>query len=248
LLLLLDLPRRLGSLLLLLDLPRRLGSLLLLPDLPRRLGSLPLLLGLPRRLDPLPLLLGLPHCLEPLSLLLGLPRHLGALLLLLSLPICLGLLVHLSGFLRPSYQDRLQTADQSLDVLIEIAAGIYLEAVTVDQILEAIGKLFDVRHRSTLHQDWNDRHPVAEGRLDFNAYWIGRIVDPPSFPWLRSGPTFADDDERDIGLSKDGSDVLSKIYANRDVIDVQKDGSDTIMSDKTIKYSPGDPGGIISSI
>jgi hypothetical protein len=114
--------------------------------------------------------------------------------------------------------------------------------------LEAIGKLLDVRHRSTLHQDWNDWHPVAEGRLDFDAYWIGWIIDPPSPPWLRSGPTFADDDERDIGLSKDGIDVFAKIYANRDVIDVQKYGANSVMSYKTIEYPPGDRGGIVSPI
>ena len=107
-------------------------------------------------------------------------------------------------------------------MLVEIAPGIDLQAVTVDEVLEAIGKLVDVGHRRTFHQDWNDRHPVAEGRLDFDADRIRRIVDPAPPPWLRSKPTFADDDERDIGLSKYGIDVFSEIDAQRDVIDIPK--------------------------
>jgi hypothetical protein len=154
----------------------------------------------------------------------------------------------LSQFLSPLRQDRLHTADQSLDVLVEIAPGIDLQTVPVDQFLQAIGKLLDIRHRRTFHQDWNDRHAVAESRLDLDANRICRIVDPSPPPWLRSRPTFADDDDRDIGPGKDGIDVLSEIDTQWDVIDIPEYGSGAVMSDKTIEYSPGDRGGIISPI
>ena len=181
-----------------------------------------------RCLGPLPFFLGLPRCLGPLPLFLGLPRWLS--------------------ILSPSRQDRLHTADQSLDVLVEIAPGIDLQAVTVDQFLQAIGKLLDIRHRRAFHQDWNDRYPVAEGRLDFDADRIGRIVDPSPPPWLRSRPTFADDHEGDIRLSKYAIDVFSEIDTQRDVIDIPEYRITAVMSHETIEYPPRDCGRIISPI
>jgi hypothetical protein len=107
-------------------------------------------------------------------------------------------------------------------MLLEIAPGIDLEAITVHQVLEAIGKLVDVGHRRVFHQDRNDRHPVAEGRLDFDADRIRWIVDPAPAPWLRSKPALANDYKCDIGLGKDGINVFAKIDAQRDVIDIPK--------------------------
>jgi hypothetical protein len=133
-------------------------------------------------------------------------------------------------------------------VLVEIAPGIDLQAITVNELLEAIGKLVDIGHRSAFHQDRNDRHPIAEGRLDFDADRVRRIVDPASPSWQRSKPTLADDNKRDIGLSKDRIDVFSKIGAQRDVIDIPKYRITTIMSHETIEYPPCNPAGIISPI
>jgi hypothetical protein len=42
--------------------------------------------------------------------------------------------------------------------------------------------------------------------------------------------------------------VFSKIDAQWDVIDIPEYGADTVMSDKTIEYPPGNPSGIISPI
>jgi hypothetical protein len=107
-------------------------------------------------------------------------------------------------------------------VLIEIAPGIDLQTVTVDQFLQAIGKLIGVGHRSAFHQDRNDRYPVAQRRLDFDTDWIRRVVDPaPSSS--RSKPTFADDNESDICPSKYAIDMFSEIDANWNVIDIPKD-------------------------
>jgi hypothetical protein len=133
-------------------------------------------------------------------------------------------------------------------VLLEIAAGIDLQAVPVHQILHAIGKLVDIGHRGVFHQDRNDWDPVAEGRLDFDTDWIRWIVDAAAPPWQRSKPTFADDDKSNICLSKYAIYVFSEIDANWDVIDIPKYRISTIISDKTIEYPPGNPGGIISPI
>jgi hypothetical protein len=182
--------------------PRRLSSALFFFGLSCGLSAPLLFFGLSRRLGPLPLFLALPRCLGPLPFFLALPRWLS--------------------ILSPSRQDRLHTANQSLDVLVEIAPGIDLQTVAVDELLKAVGKLFDVGHRSAFHQDRNDRHPVAEGRLDFDADRIRWIVDSAAAPLQRSKPTFADDDESDVRLSEYAVDVFAKIDAQRDVIDISK--------------------------
>ena len=107
-------------------------------------------------------------------------------------------------------------------MLIEIAPGIDLQTVAIDELPEAIGKLIDVGHRSAFHQNRNEWHPVAQGRLDFDADRIRWIVDPAAAPWEWSKPTFADDDEGDICLSKYPIYVFSEIDANWDVIDISK--------------------------
>jgi hypothetical protein len=137
------------------------------------------------------------------------------------LPLFLGLPLWLS-ILSPPSQNRLHAADQSLDVLVEIAPGIDLQAVAVDEVPEAIRKLVDGGHRSAFHQDRNDRHPVAEGRLDFNADRVRRIVYPAPPPWQRSNPTFADDHKSDIRPRKYPIDVFSEIDAKWNIIDVPK--------------------------
>jgi hypothetical protein len=124
-------------------------------------------------------------------------------------------------------------------MLVEIAPGIDYQAVTVDELPEAVGKLVDLGHSSAFHQERNDRRPIAEGRLNFDADRIRRIIDPPP-PGQRSKPTFADDDKSNICLSKYTIDVFSEIDANRNVIDIPKYSLGAIMSNKTIKYPPGE--------
>src|SRR5262249_34278901 len=137
-------------------------------------------------------------------------------------------------------QNRFQIPDQSLDMLVEITPGIDHQAVTVDELPEAVGKLVDLGHRSAFHQEWNDWHPIAEGRLNFDADGIRRIVDPAPPPWQRSKPTFADDDKSNICLSEYVIDVFPEIDTNWDVINIPKYRIGTVTSDKTIKYPPGD--------
>jgi len=107
-------------------------------------------------------------------------------------------------------------------VLVEITPGIDRQAITVDKLPEAIRKLVDIGHYAAFNQERNDRHPVAESRLDFNADRVRRIVDPPPPSWQRSKPTLADNDESDIRPSKCIIDVISEIDANWDVIDISK--------------------------
>ena len=114
-------------------------------------------------------------------------------------------------------------------MLIEIAPGIDIQAITVDQILETIRELIDIGHSAAFDQHRNDVHPVAEGRLDFDANGVGRIINP-SPPPSRTEPTLADDDERDVGFGKHGIDVLAKVDSHRDIVDIPKYGIATIMS------------------
>jgi hypothetical protein len=109
-------------------------------------------------------------------------------------------------------------------LLIEIAPGIDVQTVTVDELLEGIGKLVDVRHRSAFHEDWNDRHPVTKSRLDFDANRIRWIVNPAP------QPMFADDDECDISLNEHGVDIFAKADAQRNVVAIPKYRAGTIMS------------------
>src|SRR6516165_1433470 len=122
-----------------------------------------------------------------------------------------------------------------------------MQAVTIDQLLEAIGKLVDVGHGAALHQDRNDWHSAAKGHLDFDAHRIRRIVNSAS-PFSRSKPTFADDHERDIGLSEHAIDVFAEVDAQRYAVDIPKHGTGPITSCKTIEYPPRDRGGIVSPV
>jgi len=157
------------------------------------------------------------------------------------------LLLGLSCRFGPLREDRLYIPDQSLHVLVKIAPRTDIEAVTVNQLLKAIRKLVDVGHPAAFHEYRNDGHPAAEGRFDFDADGICRIVysTPPS---SRSKPTFADYHKRDVGLGKDGIDVFTEIDTQWDIVDIPKYRITAITSHKTIEYPPGNGGGIISPI
>ena len=114
-------------------------------------------------------------------------------------------------------------------MLIEIAPRVNLQAVTVDQILETIRELLELGDRPTLNQNRNDRYPAAEGCLDFDADWVGRIIDPPPPP-SRTKPALADHNQSDIGLAEHRLDILAKVSSDRDVINITKYRIATIMS------------------
>jgi hypothetical protein len=130
---------------------------------------------------------------------------------------------------------------------IEILTGIDLDPVLVGEIPERVGQQRDSRHRRPLNHDRNERHALAQRRLDLDAYQIGLIAEP-GLPGPRPEPSRADDRENDVALVEYYIDEFAKIGAGRNTVDVTKYGIATIMIGEAIEDPPGNDARIFPAI
>lgn len=104
---------------------------------------------------------------------------------------------------------------------IEILPGIYLHGMPVGEIPDRIGQLRGPRHRRAKHENRDYRHLFAQPGLDLDAHRVSLIV-KPGLATTRAEPFRANDGEQDVAFVEDVVDVLAKIRAWRNAVDVAK--------------------------
>jgi hypothetical protein len=144
-------------------------------------------------------------------------------------------------------QNPVHRVQQPRHVHVEILPGIDLDCVAVGEIPQRLRQLRGLWHRGPQHQERDQRHAFAQHRLNLDPHRV-RFIAEPVVRASRSQPARPDDGEHDVALVEHPVDVLPKIDAGRNVVDIAEDRIPAVMRHHAIKDPPADDAGILAAV
>ena len=117
---------------------------------------------------------------------------------------------------------------ETAHVRVEVRVPPHLKGLTVAQVPDRLGNLIRLRHLGTEHEHGNDGNGPRERRLHLDADEVVFVSQPLVAGCVdRCQPARTDHNEDDIAPGDRAGDLLSKVCAGGDRVDVGEDGRRT---------------------
>jgi hypothetical protein len=133
-------------------------------------------------------------------------------------------------------------------VLVKITPGINCRGVVKRQRSQSFGKLISARHYCTVDEDRYRRDAPFQPLLDLDTTRVCLVEDAEFSAALWAPPLWPDYDEQNFDLAERLSDLRAEIDAERNIIDIHKNGVVTVLARQPVPNSPGHRVRIGSSI
>ena len=119
-------------------------------------------------------------------------------------------------------------------MLMKITTGIDRCGIKKRKILQAFGKLCRLRHPGGAHKDWDDLNLAVQRRLDLEADEVGLVIYSSTAASPGAEPALADNDQQDVTPNNRFMNMVAKVLAERNVVNVHEDRVLAIMGGKAI--------------
>src|SRR5215470_14488993 len=144
-------------------------------------------------------------------------------------------------------QETVHCTDQAINVLMEIAPVVDLGRIQKTHPLNTLGQGAALRHACAAHQYRNERHLPVQGCFDFNPDRVFVVTySGPGFPC--PDPPWTNQSQQDVVFGHGFLDLLPKIDAEGDAVDVHENGVAAIIVSQTIANATSNGGGIRTPI
>ena len=131
---------------------------------------------------------------------------------------------------------------------MKIASGIDLGRIAEREVFQRHRQLARLRHDGAVHQHRDDADPPIQGGLDLDPDRVVFLLDAQMRALGRAQPPRPDDGDQHVAVEQGIPDVVAKIGAERDAVDVHEDRAFAKLAGEPILDPPRDGVGIRAAI
>ena len=144
-------------------------------------------------------------------------------------------------------------ADQSIDMIVKIAARTDLGRIAISQWFQRRGQDVFVGHGGPADEDWNHRNSPSNCGFNLDPHEITRIIQPPcplrgSLLKRDAQPVIADHGQQDIALADRLAQVIAKIDAEGNTVHILEDAPLPKLRDQPLENPIGRIQAVVAAI
>jgi hypothetical protein len=145
-------------------------------------------------------------------------------------------------------QKSVQGADQPVQVRMKVAPGIDFRGIAKGKISQAVREVGRLWHDGPIDQDRDDGDSSFQSGFDLDPNRVRLVADSRGTVRALTDPPWTNHHDQRIALGQSLPDVLAKIDAERNVVDIHEYRVMAVSGREPVKYPSGDPCGIRSAV